>query len=30
VYAPGEEMFDPDTGESLGSEEVPVGWAKVI
>jgi hypothetical protein len=23
-------MFDPDTGESLGSEEVPVGWAKVI
>lgn len=30
VYAPGEEMFDPDSGESLGSEEVPVGWAKVI
>jgi curli biogenesis system outer membrane secretion channel CsgG len=30
VLAPGEEMFDPDNGESLGSEEVPVGWAKVI
>ena len=29
VFAPGEEMFDPDTGESLGSEEVHIGWAKV-
>ncbi|MEI7658746.1 MAG: hypothetical protein WCK33_11845 [Phycisphaerae bacterium] len=29
VYAAGEEMKDPDTGESLGREEVPVGWAVV-
>ena len=29
VYAAGEEMIDPDTGESLGREEVPVGWAVV-
>ncbi len=30
LFFPGEEMIDPDTGESLGSEEVPVGWAKII
>ncbi|MCH2144895.1 MAG: CsgG/HfaB family protein [Phycisphaerales bacterium] len=25
----GEELIDPDTGESLGSEEIPIGWAQV-
>lgn len=29
AYATGEEMTDPDTGESLGREEVPVGWVVV-
>ncbi len=29
VFYPGEEMFDPDTGESYGSEEIHLGWAKV-
>ena len=29
VLAPGQEMVDPDTGESLGSEEIRVGWARV-
>ncbi|MEE2906420.1 MAG: CsgG/HfaB family protein, partial [Planctomycetota bacterium] len=29
VFHPGEEMIDPDTGESLGSEEIPLGWARV-
>ncbi len=30
VYRVGEEMTDPDTGESLGSEEEKVGTAKVV
>lgn len=30
LFFPGEEMIDPDTGESLGAEEIPVGWAKVL
>lgn len=30
VYAIGEELIDPDTGESLGSEEVPVGKVQII
>ena len=25
----GEELVDPDTGESLGSEEISIGWARV-
>ncbi len=29
VFATGDEMVDPDTGESLGREEVAVGWAVV-
>ena len=29
VFHPGEEMIDPDTGESLGAEEIPLGWAQV-
>lgn len=29
VYALGEAMIDPDTGESLGAEEVPVGTVKI-
>lgn len=29
VLAPGQEMVDPETGESLGSEEIRVGWARV-
>lgn len=29
VFHPGEEMFDPDTGESFGAEEIAIGWAKV-
>ena len=29
IFYPGEEMIDPDTGESLGSEEIHLGWAKV-
>ena len=28
VFHPGEEMIDPDTGESLGAEEIPLGWAQ--
>jgi hypothetical protein len=30
VFAPGEELIDPDTGESLGSEEIPMGKVRVI
>ena len=30
VYAIGEEMIDPDTGESLGTEEIPICKAKVL
>ena len=30
VYRTGEEMLDPDTGESLGSEEEKIGTAKVV
>ena len=30
VYALGEEMVDPDTGEKLGSEEVLVGKMTVV
>ena len=30
IVRPGEEMLDPDTGESLGAEEVKVGTAKVV
>lgn len=30
VFAVGEELIDPDTGESLGREEVLVGKAKII
>ena len=30
IYKPGEEMLDPDTGESLGSELEKVGTAKVV
>ena len=30
IYRMGEEMLDPDTGESLGSEEAKVGTAKVV
>lgn len=30
VYRMGEEMLDPDTGESLGSEEEKIGTAKVV
>ena len=30
VYAVGPELVDPDTGESLGSEEIPVGEVEVI
>ncbi|WP_432799366.1 CsgG/HfaB family protein [Poriferisphaera sp. WC338] len=29
IYATGEEMIDPDTGESLGAEEIPVGKMKI-
>ena len=29
VFYPGEEMFDPDTGESYGAEEIPLGWARI-
>jgi len=29
VLAPGAEMVDPETGQSLGSEEVHIGWARV-
>ena len=29
VFAAGAEMVDPDTGESLGAEEVHIGWARV-
>lgn len=29
VFGLGEEMIDPDTGESLGSEEISIGWAIV-
>lgn len=30
IYRQGEEMLDPDTGESLGSEEEQIGTAKVV
>ncbi|MGQ0643883.1 MAG: CsgG/HfaB family protein, partial [Elusimicrobiota bacterium] len=30
VYRPGEEMIDPDTGESLGSEEAQIGKLQVV
>ena len=29
VFHPGEEMIDPDTGESLGAEEIALGWAQI-
>ncbi|MEE2718680.1 MAG: CsgG/HfaB family protein [Planctomycetota bacterium] len=29
VFAPGDELVDPDTGESLGVEEISIGWARV-
>jgi curli biogenesis system outer membrane secretion channel CsgG len=30
AFAQGEELIDPDTGESLGSEEVAIGFVRVI
>ncbi len=30
VFATGEELIDPDTGESLGAEEVAVGFVRVV
>lgn len=30
IFAPGEELIDPDTGESLGTTETQVGQAKVV
>jgi len=30
VLVAGQELLDPDTGESLGSEQLSVGWARVI
>jgi curli biogenesis system outer membrane secretion channel CsgG len=30
IFHAGEAMVDPDTGEDLGAEEIPVGWAKVV
>jgi len=30
LFFPGEAMIDPDTGEDLGAEEIPVGWARVV
>ncbi len=30
VFHPGRELIDPDTGERLGTEEIPVGWARII
>jgi curli biogenesis system outer membrane secretion channel CsgG len=30
IYRPGEEMIDPDTGESLGAEETMVGEIEVV
>ncbi|MCH2161982.1 MAG: hypothetical protein MK085_08935 [Phycisphaerales bacterium] len=29
IFHPGEALIDPDTGENLGSEEIPLGWARV-
>ena len=29
VFHAGEAMIDPDTGENLGAEEIPIGWARV-
>jgi hypothetical protein len=29
IFGLGEDMIDPDTGESLGSEEISIGWAVV-
>ena len=29
VFALGQALTDPDTGESLGAEEVPVGWLQI-
>jgi len=30
IYRPGEEMIDPDTGESLGAEETKIGEIEVV
>ena len=30
IYTPGVEMIDPDTGESYGAEEIPVGKISII
>lgn len=30
IYTPGVEMIDPDTGENLGAEEIPVGKISII
>ena len=30
AFAPGEELIDPDTGMSLGSEEVAIGFVRII
>jgi len=30
LFFPGDAMFDPDTGENLGVEEIPVGWGRVV
>ncbi len=30
LFFGGQQMIDPDTGESLGAEEVPIGWGKVV
>lgn len=30
VFHPGRELIDPDTGERLGTEEIPVGWARIL
>jgi len=30
VFAPGKTLIDPDTGENLGSEEIPVGVIEIV
>lgn len=30
VFAPGKTLIDPDTGENLGSEEIPVGLIEIV
>lgn len=30
LFFSGDHMFDPDTGENLGVEEIPVGWGRVV